>query len=143
MTKAVIKSDIAADPDAIWDYLKDFSSVGQWNPLVQSVEIDGNGVGSVRTLKVKGIGEFIEQLEEINDSERVYTYSIKKCPLPVAKCKIQMRVMDNGDGNSTVEWSSEFEPDNDQGLSAVRTFQQMHQDALNNLGQAMNFGKKS
>ena len=40
-------------------------------------------------------------------SERLYRYSITESPLPISDYVAEIRVKDNGDGTSTVEWSSD------------------------------------
>jgi len=103
MPKVVLQSDVAADADIIWAAIRDFSSVAQWNPLVRNLAMHGSGVGSVRTVDLEGAGEFVERLEEVDDHERVYSYSVVDSPLPMRECSVEIRVKDNGDGTSTVE----------------------------------------
>ena len=38
MPRVVLKSDIAASPDLLWQAIKGFSAIGDWNPLVREVE---------------------------------------------------------------------------------------------------------
>jgi len=133
MPKVVLQSDVAAHPDIIWAAIKDFSSVAQWNPLVRNLAMHGSGVGSVRTVDLEGAGQFVERLDEVDDSERVYSYSVIDSPLPMSECSVEVRVKDNGDGTSTVEWKGDFAAEKGDELRAVRTFQQLYQDALDRL----------
>ena len=142
MAKLVLKSEVAAAPDLLWQTIRGFSSIKDWNPLVQMIDSQGETVGATRTLNFQGAGRFTERLEELDDGARLYTYSIVESPLPLSNCTVQVRVQDNGDGTSTVEWSSDFESEPNQELAAVKTFQQMYQEALDNLQSFMPTARK-
>ncbi|MEE8321011.1 MAG: SRPBCC family protein, partial [Gammaproteobacteria bacterium] len=72
-------------------------------------------------------------LEKRDENERVYTYSIINSPLPVANYTATIRVMDDGSGNSTVEWSSEFNADGAPENDAIEVIQGIYQAGLDNL----------
>lgn len=133
MPKVVLTSDITASPELLWQAIKSFSAVGSWHPLAHMIESEGDTVGSRRKISFEGAGEFVERLEELDDGERLYSYSIVDSPLPVKNCTVEVRVKDNGDGTSTVQWQSQFESTAQGEFTAVRAFQQLHQSALDNL----------
>lgn len=133
MPRVVLKSDIAASPESLWRAIKGFSSVADWNPMVQAVRAEGDDVGSLRQIEVAGAGRFVERLDELDDGERVIRYSILESPLPVDDCLVEVRVRDNGDGTATVEWKSSFESTAASEFTAVRSFQKLYQNALDNL----------
>jgi len=137
MPKVVLQSDVAAHPDIIWAAIKDFRSVAQWNPLVRNLAMHGSGVGSVRTVDLEGAGKFVERLDEVDDHERVYTYSVVDSPLPMRECSVEVRVRDNGNGTSTVEWKGDFAAEKTDEFKAVRAFQRLYQDALDQLQSRM------
>lgn len=58
-----------------------------------------------------GGGEIVEKLLNHNDKERTYSYAITDSPLPVADYSAELKVIDQGEGKSSVEWSSEFNAD--------------------------------
>lgn len=91
----------------------------------------------MRTVDLEGAGEFVERLDEVDDRERVYSYSVVDSPLPVRECSVEIRVKDNGDGTSTVEWKGDFSAEKGDEFRAVRTFQQLYQDALDRLQSRM------
>ena len=133
MPRVVLTSDVAASPDLLWQAIKGFSAIGEWNPLVRKLESEGDTVGSTRRLELEGAGNFVERLEELNEGERVYTYSIVDSPLPLKTCTVEVRVKDRGDGQATVEWVSSFESEAPGELEAVKTFQRLYQHALDGL----------
>lgn len=133
MPRLVLKSDVAASPKLLWQAIKGFSAIGDWNPLVRKVESEGDTVGSTRRIELEGAGRFVERLEGLDDGERVYSYSIVDSPLPVRNCTVEVRVKDRGDGSATVEWASNFESEVPGELEAVKTFQRLYQNALDGL----------
>ncbi len=142
MSKVVLKSDIASDADLVWKAISNFQQIALWNPLIETIETTGEGVGSERTIDAKGAGVFVERLESLDDGTRTYTYSVVDSPLALTNCTVHVSVSDNGDGTSTVEWSSEFDTPPNQELKTVRAFQQLYQEALNNLGKLTSTARK-
>ena len=141
MPKVTMSTPVAMNPKALWDAMGKFSAIGDWHPAIEKADADGESQGSVRTLALVGGGKITERLEEVSDTERVYRYSIMDSPLPVANYNSEIRVKDNGDGTSVVEWSSNFDasgaPEND----AVKTIQGVYQAGLDNLAKL--YGMKS
>ena len=133
MPRLVLKSDVAASPDLLWQAIKGFSAVGDWNPLIRKVESEGDEVGSTRKIELEGAGNFIERLDEFDDGARAYTYSIVDSPLPVRNCTVEIRVKECGDDGATVEWASSFESETPGELVAVKAFQRLYQNALDSL----------
>ncbi|HMJ49100.1 MAG TPA: SRPBCC family protein, partial [Burkholderiales bacterium] len=89
--------------------------------------------GSVRKLSLVGGGSIVERLEHISNKEKLYRYSITDSPLPVDGYVAEIRVKDNGDGTSTVEWSSKFEPKGVKTDEAVKIIQGIYQAGFDNL----------
>lgn len=133
MAKVKMATKLAASADMLWKAIGGFDALPAWHPAVEKSDSDGQIKGSVRTLKLVGGGTVIERLEHINDVERVYRYSIIDSPLPVANYAAEIRVIDNGDGTSTVEWSSDFEPAKGAEDDAVKVIQGIYQAGFDNL----------
>lgn len=109
MPKVNMSTALAANADNLWKSIGGFGAIADWHPAIEKADLTGKTKGSVRTLHLVGGGVITEKLEELSDDERVYRYSITESPLPVANYSAEIRVKDNGDGSSTVEWSSEFD----------------------------------
>lgn len=133
MAKIKMETKLAASADMIWKTIGGFNALPAWHPAVEKSESNGEIKGSIRTLRLVGGGTVIERLEHISNVERVYRYSIVDSPLPVANYAAEIRVIDNGDGTSKVEWSSDFEPVNIPENEAARTIQGIYQAGLDNL----------
>ena len=137
MAKVNMQTDLKVEAQKVWELIGGFNTLPDWHPAVEKSEL--NEEGSMRKLSLAGGGEIIEKLEKIDDNERVYTYSIVNSPLPVANYTATIRVKDNGEGNSSVEWSSEFNADGAPENDAVQVIQGIYQAGFDHLQKI--FGK--
>lgn len=133
MAKVRMETKLAASPEMLWKTIGGFNALPAWHPAVAKSESTGESSGSTRTLSLAGGGSIVERLEEVSSTERRYRYSIVSGPLPVADYAAEIRVVDNKDGTSTVEWSSEFQPKNVAEPDAVKTIQGIYQAGFDNL----------
>lgn len=110
MTVVKVVEDINGPADKVWVAISNFGNVKVGGP-VTSVEVEGQGVGMLRTIGMGG-GRIVERLDRHDATERVFSYSIlnEDCPLPVAAYSATVTVTDKGDGTCTVDWTGTFEP---------------------------------
>lgn len=133
MPKVTMSTPVAMNADALWQAMGSFAAIGDWHPMIEKVESKGESKGSMRTLHMIGGAKLVEQLEEISPTERLYRYSITESPLPISNYVSEIRVTDNGDGTSTVEWSSDFVVNSPNENDVVKTIQEVYQSGLTNL----------
>ncbi len=107
MAKINMKTNLNVAADEVWKLIGGFNTLPDWHPAIEKSELEEEG--SMRRLSLTGGGTIVEKLEQLDDSERVYTYSIIDSPLPVSNYTATIRVKEDGEGKTTVEWSSEFE----------------------------------
>jgi uncharacterized protein YndB with AHSA1/START domain len=131
MAKVDMKTEISVSPDKVWELIGGFNALPDWHPAVEKSELEEEG--TMRRLSLAGGGTIIEKLEKRDEKERVYTYSIINSPLPVANYTATIRVMDDGSGNSTVEWASEFNADGAPENDAIDVIQGIYQAGFDNL----------
>jgi hypothetical protein len=80
-----------------------------WHPAVaESKASDGNNVGSRRTLTLKGGGEVVEEIEELDNNKMVLKYRMKEGVLPVTNYASTLSVKAVEGGKSLVEWRGAF-----------------------------------
>ena len=140
MPKVTMSTPVAMNADALWQAMGSFAAIGQWHPMMEKVESQGEQKGSLRTLQLIGGAKLVERLEEISPRERLYRYSIIESPLPITNYVSEIRVKDNGDGTSTVEWSSDFEVNSTTGATdVVKTMQEVYQAGRDNLTKLYGF----
>lgn len=140
--KVVETVTLDAPAATVWARLRDFSALKDWHPAVaDSAASQGNKVGSVRLVKLKGGGELTETLEGHDDAQMKYSYRLKDgSPLPVTNYTSTIRVTDSG-GKAQVEWRGAFyraHPNNDpppdqNDEAAVKAVTGVYQSGLANL----------
>lgn len=133
MTKVTMSTSVAANADMLWQAVGSFSAIGQWHPLVEVLKSDGDGKGSTRQLRLANGAVLQERLEEVSPGERLHRYSLLQGPLPIRDYVAEIRVKDNGDGTSTVEWSSDFTVTQGPEADIAKSIQDLYQAGLDNL----------
>ncbi len=131
MAKVTMQADFKVAPQKVWDLIGGFNALPDWHPAVEKSVLEKEGM--VRRLSLAGGGTVVEKLERVDDNERVYSYSIIDSPLPVADYIATIRVKDDGQGNSIVEWSSEFVPKGAPEGDAIEAIQGIYQAGFDNL----------
>jgi hypothetical protein len=132
MAKVSMSTKLPASAKAAWDLIGGFNGLPDWHPVVEKSELEGDG-GSIRRLSLLGGGTIVEKLEKHDDGDRTYSYTIEEGPLPVSNYRSTISVSE-GEGDCTVEWSSEFDAavgvgEND----AIEAIQGVYQAGLDNL----------
>ena len=140
--KVVESVTIAAPPAAVWAKIKNFDALKDWHPAVATSPADqGNNVGSVRQVGLKGGGALTETLERYDDAQMRYAYRAKDGgALPVTNYTSTISVTAQGDA-SLVEWRGAFyraypnnDPPPDQNdEAAVKAITGVYQSGLANL----------
>ena len=107
MTKVSSSADLPVPAATVWAVIGNFNALPDWHPAVEKSELKKEDGGTLRKLSLMGGGTIEEKLEQIDDKERLYTYSILSGPLPVSNYTATLRVRGDDKGSGcTVEWSS-------------------------------------
>jgi carbon monoxide dehydrogenase subunit G len=109
MAEVKVEQEIAASADQVWKLMRDFGGLKAWNPGIDSVEVTGEGVGAVRTIKMGGI-TIKERLEHLDDAGRTFRYSIIEGPVPARDYLATVQVEEAGPARTRIVWGSRFEP---------------------------------
>lgn len=131
MAKVNMTTDIDVAADELWNLIGGFNTLPDWHPAVESSELQEEG--QIRKLSLSGGGTIIEKLEKVDPNERVYSYTIEDSPLPVSNYRAEIKVKDNGEGKSSVEWSSEFSAEGAPESDAIEVIQGIYQAGFDNL----------
>ncbi len=103
--------DIKASPTDVWNLVKKFGALQQWDPAFSSTPIikgkEGE-VGAMRAVTVKGGPTFQEELLALNEPEMAFTYGIVQSPLPIENYRSTMTVRPNANSGATVVWVANF-----------------------------------
>jgi hypothetical protein len=131
VAKIDMKTGLNVAADEVWKLIGGFNTLPDWHPAIEKSELEDEG--NMRRLSLAGGGTVVEKLVKRDDNERVYTYSIIDSPLPVKNYEATIRVKDDGEGNTTVEWSSEFEAEGAAENEAMDIIAGIYQTGFDNL----------
>lgn len=131
MVKVDMKTNLDVTADEVWKLIGGFNTLPDWHPAIEKSELEEEG--SMRRLSLAGGGTIVEKLEKLDDNERVYSYSIIDSPLPVSNYIATIRVKEDGEGKTTVEWSSEFEAEGTAENEAMDVIAGIYQAGFDNL----------
>lgn len=131
MAKVSMQSEVNMNADELWKLIGKFNALPDWHPAVSSSKLEDGG--RIRRVSLFGGGEIVERLEQIEDGDRMYRYSIVSGPLPVANYTATLRVKEDGKGKSVIEWSSEFEPAGAAETDAMTAVQDVYKSGMENL----------
>jgi polyketide cyclase/dehydrase/lipid transport protein len=107
---ALLERTVPLSRDKFFAQLADFGGIQKFVPdEVESVELAGDGIGAVRTVRMKGMsGELKERLESLVD-QRLLSYSIiNDTPLPFDRYHAVVEVEDAAGGGCKVRWGSNW-----------------------------------
>jgi hypothetical protein len=109
MVEIVETRKVAERSDALWREIGEFGAVGDWHPMVEEVESEGEKEGCRRTAETRDGSQQTDLLLENAPEQHFYRYRILSTEMLVEDYVGELRVEDNGDGTSTVAWSAEFQ----------------------------------
>ena len=103
-----MQTEIAAPAAAVWKIVGDFGSLATYMDGVDSVTVEGEGVGAVRTIHLPDGAIAVETVESRDDETMTLSYSSQEGPLPVEDYLATMKVTAIDDGRAQLHWSSKF-----------------------------------
>ena len=131
MAKVNMTTDLDVAADELWNLIGGFNALPDWHPAFEGSKLKEEG--NMRVLSLVGGGEIVEKLEKHDDNERIYSYAITDSPLPIKNYRAEIKVIDQGDGKASVEWSSEFSADGAPENEAIELITGVFQAGLDNL----------
>ena len=93
-------------PEALWKKIGDFCGIGNWLPGIEKCVLSADR--KQRTLSLKGGGTVVEALENLDDANHTYTYTIISGPLPVANYHSTISVTADPKGSS-LKWDGKYD----------------------------------
>ena len=99
------------DADTVWQRIRDFGDIQSWLPGVTGCQVQGEGVGAIRTVSVMDGSQVRERLERFDDAQRLFSYSIIEAPGMNSSHNYlaTVQVKPNDDGGCEVHWSAHFD----------------------------------
>jgi Polyketide cyclase / dehydrase and lipid transport len=91
----------------VWCWVAGFGALEPWCPAVKSVELEGHGVGAVRTVHLEGLVSR-EQLLEVDAAAHRIRYSLlEPGPLPLRNVRSTLQLYAIESNLTELVWSSE------------------------------------
>ncbi|MGP4017727.1 SRPBCC family protein [Saccharopolyspora sp. 5N708] len=137
MASTSVSRLLAASPERVWQLIGGFHSLPDWLPYIpQSTPLEG---GRVRELRNSDGGVIVERMQEFNEQERHYSYSILQSPFPVRGYLATLRVypVPGDEESAEVVWSGRFAPDGVSDSEVVDLFTGIFRDGLDSLDRAL------
>lgn len=98
------------DANKVWKKLVDFGGTEKFVPdLIEKVILEGNGVGALRTIYIKGGGEILEKLTSINRNKLEMKFIILSTPMPVYNYEGIFQIDPKDDDKCNVKFESIYE----------------------------------
>jgi len=104
-----VEHEIDAAADVVWPVISDFGGIDRFMPGLEKVEVQGQGVGAIRTVSTAGGGRIQERLESFDPKARSFSYSLLPGAVPVQNYRATVKVAESGPGKSRVQWSARFD----------------------------------
>jgi len=109
--KVIVKQQIAASPEAVWELVKNFHDMS-WHPAVVKTEGEGgNSIGATRVLTLGNGGQIHEKLEKYDSEKHSFFYRIESVDvkvLPVTNYSSWFSITPGDNGGSLVTWKGAF-----------------------------------
>lgn len=106
----LVEKTIPVSRAKVFAALTDFGGIAKLVPdLIESIKLQGSGVGALRTITLKGTpGTVVERLESAFDG-RLFSYSIvAECPLPFEHYHAVVELADAPNGGCQVKYGSNW-----------------------------------
>ena len=118
MVEVEVNETIEAPVEEVWAGIRDFGDL-RWGGI-QKCQVEGHGLGAVRTIRVRAGLAVQERLEALDDAGHCFSYSVvEPTILPVVNCLAEVRLSAD-DGHTAVSWSGRFEPNGVTEEQAIR-----------------------
>jgi hypothetical protein len=98
---------VSATPEQAFAVVGNFSDAS-WVPGTARTELDGSGVGAVRTVTTADGTRLKERLEEYDPARRRYTYALVEAPMPLKNYFSTVEVASAGAG-ALIRWTASFD----------------------------------
>jgi len=110
-TEVRVCEEIAAPAARVWALMRAFGDVTQWLEGLESCQLEGDGIGAVRTITMPGGLRIQERLESFDDAGRRFQYAIVgKSPLPLRDYLSTVQIRETGPSRCELAWEGRFEP---------------------------------
>jgi len=108
VAKASAVIEIPVSAEQVWQLVGGFNSLPDWLPFIAKSEPSEGG--RVRHLQTADGAQIVERLQQFDEAERTYSYSISESPFPVSEYLATLKIEALTGGTARVTWSGVFTP---------------------------------
>jgi len=112
----------------VWEKLIAFGGTEKFVPdLIEKVTVKGMGIGAIRNIYLKGGGEIIEELTQIDNEKRLMEFIILSTPMPITNYTGIFKVSEISNSKCEVKFVSKynvFSENRDEMKSIIKGFQE-------------------
>jgi len=136
MGEVKVEEEVEAEVDTIWNIVRDFGGLKKWSAGLESCEVEGSGIGAVRTIKMGPI-EIKERLEKLDEAKRSFSYAIVGGPVPVENYLSTMTISEAGPKRARITWSATFTAKGAPEADCVKLFEGVYKGGIAGLRKAV------
>jgi carbon monoxide dehydrogenase subunit G len=136
MAEVKVEQEIDVSAEAVWKVMRDFGGLKAWNPGIESCEVEGDGIGAVRTIKMGPVA-LKERLEHLDEATRTFSYSIIEGPIPATGYLATVTVSEAGPGRARIVWGSRFEPNGASVADLTGLFEGIYKGGISSLRKSL------
>lgn len=104
-------ADLSEPVDQVWALVGDFARLRRWHPLIERCDVEGHGIGAVRTVHFADWWA-AERLEGLDEQAHTVTYSITDSSRPeVIGVVGSIALTPTADGGTRIDWTSGHQAD--------------------------------
>lgn len=108
-TKQAITKKLKLPAGAVWQAVRGIGRLDDWFPIIESCQVEGEGVGARRHMRLVSGGEIEDIIEAIDDGAMRLSYLRPRSPFPVSHYRGTVEVFSSYDGLGVVAWTIDFE----------------------------------
>lgn len=142
MAEVRVTEELPVPAAKVWELVRDFGGAAKWlGAMVESLELEGWGVGAIRTITLPGGTRLHEQLRALDEDERSFSYAIvRESPLPATDYVARFELVETGPDSCRIEWGSTFEPAGLPEAEVLPLIEGIYRSGIASLRQALGIG---
>jgi len=141
MSAIDVQQDYRFSADSVWQRIYDFGDLQSWLPGVTACQVQGEGIGAVRTVTVADGSQVVEELVALDPAARQFSYRILQGPGVDQRANFTATVSITETAvGCTVRWQADFDAGNapeEKVEKARQSATRMYQFCLTHLGQLL------
>ncbi len=138
MAQTAVKGHIAAPVERVWQKVSSFGELESYLAPVASTRLEGSGEGAIRYCKMQDGADLTEELDMVDEANTTMRYhGHDPMPLPLTNYVSTMKLTDDGNGGTDVDWSVTFEPSGASEADVVAALQGLYEGGIAELNQQL------